>query len=96
MGDSHDHDHHEAGGAGFLIGLLTGAILGVGLGMLLAPKAGSDLRREFGEQAKTIGTKASARYQRAAETATSLAERGGETVTQARETVTRGAEGSAA
>lgn len=103
MLDGHDRDNNEAGGAGFIVGLLTGAVLGVGLGMLLAPKPGSDLRGELGEQAKTFGVKASERYQRASETATVLAERGRETATvlaergreivnQARGAVNRGAE----
>jgi gas vesicle protein len=90
--EGHERDNHEAGGAGFIVGLLTGAVLGVGLGMLLAPKPGSDLRGELGEQAKTVGAKASERYQRASETATVLAERGREIVNQAREAVNRGAE----
>ena len=91
MSYGHDHDNNDAGG-GFIIGLLTGAALGVGLGMLLAPKAGADLRGEIGEQARTFGAKASERYQRASETATGLAERGREIANQAREAVNRGAE----
>ena len=86
-----NNESHEVGG-GFILGLLTGAVLGVGLGMLLAPKAGSDLRGELGEQARNLGAKASERYQRASETATSLAERGRQIVEQAREAVNRGAE----
>lgn len=92
MLDSHDRGNSEAGSAGFIIGLLTGTILGVGLGMLLAPKPGADLRGELGEQARTFGAKASERYQRASEAATGLAERGREIVNQAREAVNRGAE----
>ncbi len=91
MSYGHERDNNEASG-GFIIGLLTGAILGVGLGMLLAPKAGADLRGDLGEQARTFGAKASERYQRASETATGLAERGREIATQAREAVNRGAE----
>ncbi len=94
MLDSHvrDNDEHNEVGGGFIIGLLTGAVLGVGLGMLLAPKAGADLRDELGEQARNLGTKASERYQRASETATGLAGRGRKIVNQAREAVNRGAE----
>ena len=90
MADSRDHESHEVGG--FMIGLLAGTVLGVGLGMLLAPKPGADLRGELGEQARNFGTKASERYRRASETATGLAERGREIVSQAREAVNRGAE----
>ena len=94
MLDSHVHDNneHDEAGGGFIIGLLAGALLGVGLGMLLAPKAGADLRDELGEQARSFGAKASERYQRASETATGLTGRGREFVNQAREAVNRGAE----
>lgn len=92
MLDGHDRDNHETSGAGFIVGLLTGAVLGVGLGMLLAPKPGSDLRGDLGEQAKTFGAKASERYKRASETATDLAGRGREIVNQAREAVNHCAE----
>lgn len=93
MADNYDRYNNEAGGGGgFMMGLLTGAVLGVGLGMLLAPKPGSDLRGELGEQARTFGTKASEQYRRASETATTWAERGREMANEAREAVTRGAE----
>lgn len=91
MSYGHDRDNNETSG-GFIIGLLAGAVLGVGLGMLLAPKTGADLRGDLGEQARTFGAKASERYQRASETATGLAERGREIAAQAREAVNRGAE----
>jgi len=92
MADSYDRNDKEAGGGGFMMGLLTGTVLGAGLGMLLAPKAGADLRGEIGEQARTFGTKASDQYRRASDTATGWAERGREMVNDAREAVTRGAE----
>ena len=94
MLDSHvrDNNEHNEVGGGFIIGLLTGAVLGVGLGMLLAPKAGADLRDELGEQARNLGAKASERYQRASETATGLAGRGRKIVNQAREAMNRSAE----
>lgn len=92
MADTNDRYETEAGGGGFMIGLLTGTVLGAGLGMLLAPKAGADLRNQIGEQARQVGTKASEQYRRASETATGWAERGREMVNEAREAVSRGAE----
>jgi gas vesicle protein len=77
----------EAGGAGFMMGLLAGTVLGAGLGMLLAPKAGADLRGQLGEQARNFSNKASEQYRRASETASNWAERGREMVNQARENV---------
>jgi gas vesicle protein len=91
MADSYDRYDSEGGG-GFMMGLLTGTVLGAGLGMLLAPKAGSELRGAIGEQARNLGTAASDQYRRASEAASGWAEKGREVVNQAREAVTRGAE----
>lgn len=92
MADSYDRSENGTSGGGFMMGLLTGAVLGAGLGMLLAPKAGADLRGEIGEQARNLGTKASEQYRRASETASDWAGRGREMVNQAREAVTHGVE----
>lgn len=91
MSDSYDRYNSEPAG-GFMMGLLTGAVLGAGLGMLLAPRSGSDLRGQLGEQARNLGEKASEQYRRASETANTWAERGRDMVNQARTAVERGAE----
>jgi gas vesicle protein len=89
-----DYDRYETegNGTGFMMGLLAGTVLGAGLGMLLAPKAGADLRGQIGEQARNLGNRASDGYRRATQTASDWAERGRDMVTQAREAVSRGAE----
>ena len=92
MADSFDRYDNEGHGAGFMMGLLTGTVLGAGLGMLLAPKAGTELRGAIGEQARNLGNMASEQYRRASESATGWAERGREIVDKAKETVVRGAE----
>ncbi len=92
MADTYDRYETENGGSGFMMGLLTGTVLGAGLGMLLAPKAGAEIRNQIGEQARTVGTKASEQYRRASEVATEWAEKGREAVTQARDAVHKGAE----
>ena len=93
MADSFDrYDNESSGGGGFMMGLLTGTVLGAGLGMLLAPKAGSELRGAIGEQARNWGNSASEQYKRASETAGQWAERGREFVDKAREAVSRGAD----
>lgn len=92
MADSYDRYETEGGGGGFMMGLLTGTVLGAGLGMLLAPKAGSELRGAIGEQARTWGNAASEQYKKASEQAGPWVERGREYVGQAREAVTRGVE----
>jgi gas vesicle protein len=91
MADSYDRYENDHGG-GFMMGLLTGTVLGAGLGMLLAPKAGSELRGQLGEQARNLGTLASEQYRRASEQAGGWAERGRDAVNQARDAVSRGVE----
>ena len=93
MADSFDrYDNEGSGGGGFMMGLLTGTVLGAGLGMLLAPKAGSELRGALGEQARNFSNVASEQYKHARETAGTWAERGREMVDKARDAVNRGAD----
>ncbi len=92
MADNYDRYDNEGGGAGFMMGLLTGTVLGAGLGMLLAPKAGSELRGSIGEQARHLGTVANDQYRRASESATGWADKGREFVDKARDAVSRGAD----
>ena len=92
MADYNQYDMEGGGGGGFIMGLLAGTVLGAGLGILLAPKAGSDLRGQLGEQARTFGNRASEQYKRASETASGWAERGKDMVNQARTAVQQGAE----
>lgn len=91
MADSYDRYENEHGG-GFMMGLLTGTVLGAGLGMLLAPRAGAELRGQLGEQARNLANTASEQYRRAADSAGGWAERGREVVDKAREAVGRGVE----
>src|SRR4030095_3463082 len=105
MGDGYDRFDNEggSGGGSFVMGLLTGTVLGAGLGMVFAPKAGSELRNQVSEQAGNLANKASAgyrraseaandSYRRASETAGELADRGREMYDKARDAVNRGAE----
>lgn len=76
---------YEVGGSGFMMGLLTGTVLGAGLGMLFAPKSGSELRGHLSES-----------YHKAADKATDLAEKGRDmgrdVMGRAKDAVSRGAE----
>src|SRR5690349_24413620 len=92
MADSFDRYDNEGGGGGFMMGLLTGTVLGAGLGMLLAPKAGSELRGAIGEQAKNIGNMAQEGYRKASESAGTWADKGRDFVDKARDAVARGAD----
>jgi gas vesicle protein len=60
--DGHAHDTRSNG---FLMGLLAGGIAGVGLGMLFAPRAVLDLRRQAADSAKSLGEAAADRCQEA-------------------------------
>lgn len=92
MADSYDRYDNEGNGGGFMMGLLTGTVLGAGLGMLLAPKAGSELRGTIGEQARNLGNMASEQYRKASDAASDWTDKGREFVDRARDAVSRGAE----
>jgi gas vesicle protein len=93
MADGYDRFDNEGGGGGsFVMGLLTGTVLGAGLGMLFAPKAGSELRGQISEQAGSLANTASEQYRRATEAAGDLADRGREMYDKARDAVSKGAE----
>lgn len=97
MADESDREGQEGGdGGSFVIGLLTGTVLGAGLGMLFAPKSGSELRGQLSQQAESLAHTASDGYKKAAEAAGEWVEKGrgaGRVVyDRAREAVTRGTE----
>jgi gas vesicle protein len=104
MADGYDRFENEGGGGGsFVMGLLTGTVLGAGLGMLFAPKAGSELRNQISEQAGNLANTASEGYRKASETAGQWAQtgreaagewadRGKDMYDKARDAVNRGAE----
>src|SRR5215470_8662354 len=104
MADGYDRfDNEGNGGGSFVMGLLTGTVLGAGLGMLFAPKAGSDLRNQLSEQAgqlantasegyRRVSESATEGYRRVSETANELADRGREIYDRVRGAVSKGAE----
>ena len=84
MGERGDRfDSNFGDGASFIMGVLTGTALGVGLGMLFAPKAGRQLRSEISEQGTNLATAATEQFRRATETASDWADRGREMSEQA-------------
>jgi len=96
MADRYDRFDTEGGRASsFVLGLLTGTVLGAGLGMLFAPKAGSELRRQLSDQAGSLANQASEGYRRATNSAGEWAdegkEAGKEIYGKVREAVSRGA-----
>src|SRR3954463_7089857 len=93
MADGYDRFDNEGGGGGsFVMGLLTGTVLGAGLGMLFAPKAGSELRNQLSEQAGNLRDTASDGYRRASEVAGDWADKGRDMYDKAKDAVSRGAD----
>jgi gas vesicle protein len=93
MADGYDRfDNEGNGGGSFVMGLLTGTVLGAGLGMLFAPKAGSDLRNQISEQAGTLANQAQEGARKVAENASEWADRGREMYGKAKDAVAKGAD----
>ena len=93
MADGYDRfDNEGSGGGSFVMGLLTGTVLGAGLGMLFAPKAGSELRNQLSEQAGNLANTASEGVRRAQESAGEWADRGRDMYDKAKDAVSRGSE----
>jgi gas vesicle protein len=91
MAYEYDRFEREEGGGSFLMGLLAGTVLGAGLGMLFAPKAGSELRSQIGSQiADSTGRLrevADQTYNQASEKVSQMVDRGREAYDRARSSV---------
>lgn len=86
MAYEYDRFEREDGGGSFLMGLLAGTVLGAGLGMLFAPKAGTDLRHQLTEQSGRLRTTANDAYSQASEKVSQIVDRGREAYDRARTT----------
>lgn len=84
MAYEYDRFEKEEGGGSFLMGLLAGTVLGAGLGMLFAPKTGSELRTQLGEQAGRLRSTAADGYSQASEKVSQIVDRGREAYERAR------------
>jgi gas vesicle protein len=91
MAYEYDRFEREEGGGSFLMGLLAGTVLGAGLGMLFAPKAGSELRSQLGtqlaDQTGRMREVADQGYQQASEKVSQMVDRGREAYDRARSSV---------
>jgi gas vesicle protein len=92
MARGHDRFDTDRGGsgAGFVMGLLTGTVLGAGLGMLFAPRAGSELRSQLTDQAGNVANQASEGLRRATANAGEWADGGRDLYDKAKDAVSRG------
>ena len=88
MAYEYDRFEREEGGGSFLMGLLAGTVLGAGLGMLFAPKAGSELRSQLGSQISDstgrLREVADQGYQQASDKVSQIVDRGREAYDRAR------------
>ena len=87
MAYEYDRFEREDGGGSFLMGLLAGTVLGAGLGMLFAPKAGSELRNQISEQAGRFRSTATDTYQQASDKVSQIVDRGREAYDRAKGSV---------
>ena len=92
MAYEYDRFEREDGGGSFLMGLLAGTVLGAGLGMLFAPKPGSELRTQLGEQAGRLRSTATDTYQQATDKVSQIVDRGREAYDRARGSAGPGSE----
>ena len=95
MAYEYDRFEREEGGGSFLMGLLAGTVLGAGLGMLFAPKAGAELRSQLGDQAGKLREAADTGYQQATEKVSQIVDRGREAYDRARSSMSNMATGTA-
>jgi hypothetical protein len=84
MAYEYDRFEREDGGGSFLMGLLAGTVLGAGLGMLFAPKTGSELRNQLSEQTGRLRNTATDAYSQASEKVSQIVDRGREAYDRAR------------
>ena len=78
MAYEYDRFEREDGGGSFLMGLLAGTVLGAGLGMLFAPRPGSELRNQLTEHAGKLRHTAGDAYSQASGRVSQVVDRGRE------------------
>lgn len=77
---------------GFMMGLVTGTLVGAGLTAWLAPRAASELRARVTDSARRVGREASGRYQvTAAHVVGGLARKGRGVRNEVADAIVRGA-----
>jgi gas vesicle protein len=79
------HYEEESRGGGFVFGLLCGAALGAAVGLMFAPKAGSDLRQTLYDSTGELRKKANDAYGQATQTVNDYVAKGREAVERGRQ-----------
>ena len=74
-------NEHGSGGSGmFLLGAVAGALVGAGVALLMAPKAGAEMRQDFNTGMSSLRDAASRRYRDLADRTRDLADRARERI----------------
>ena len=81
----------EQSGASFMLGIMTGAVIGAGVALLFAPRTGQEMRQQLGEQYRDLSERAGQTAQSLREGAQSIRENAAQLRDQGRERVQRAA-----
>jgi gas vesicle protein len=78
MADTYDRTEmygrgEDSGGGGFMLGFITGTVLGAGIGLLFAPKSGAELRSQLTTRAGDLADAAAKGYRQASDVAADVA-----------------------
>ena len=68
----------EQSGASFVLGVMAGAVIGAGVALLFAPKTGTEMRQQLGEQYRGLADRVGETTHSLRESAQQLKERGRE------------------
>jgi gas vesicle protein len=79
------HYEEESGGGGFVLGLLCGTALGAAIGLMFAPRAGSEIRQTLYESTGDIRRKAYDAYGQATDQVSNIVSKGRQAVDKGRE-----------
>jgi gas vesicle protein len=94
MHDTLETDVTNGGTGTFLIGMLCGAAVGAAIGLMVAPKAGNEMRRQLWESTEGLRQKAASAYQDASVAVNDVISRGRQAVDAGRETFQRNRPGN--
>ena len=72
----------EPSGANFMLGILTGAFVGAAVALLFAPKTGTEMRAQLGEQYRGLADRVGEQTEHLRSTAGQLREQGRERIKQ--------------
>ena len=77
--------YEEESGGGFILGLLCGTALGAAIGLMFAPKAGSEIRQRVYDSTADVRRRAYETYGQATEQVNNLVKQGRQAVDRGRE-----------